>query len=107
VGERNKTIHTGKFDLLWSPCMRHFATFEATSIQKDYDLVVVGLGIWDSLDLAHTIEYCRKTVPRINETDGTNFNLTLSNEERYGLPLDALSSAISPDLQVIFCTPGK
>jgi hypothetical protein len=107
VGEGNKTIRTGKFDFLWSPCMRHFATFEATSIQKDYDLVVVALGIWDSLDVKHTIEECRMTVTRLNETDGTNFNVTLSNEEKYDIPLDALSSASSPDLQVVFRTPGK
>ena len=101
--ERNKT---GKFDYLDRRCMGDLVDLfnaNSTSIQNDYDLVVINLGVWEGVRSRD----CIKNVLRRNETDGTNITVALSNEEKYDLVLDTLSSASSLNLQVVFRTPGK
>ncbi len=104
--ENSMGNNTGKFDYIRHVCMKdiiHFFENNTESIQKDYDLVVLSLGIWDAKDQEH----CRLEVPLKNEADGTVTDVIMSDKEKYDLTLDLLSSASSKNLQVVFRTPGK
>ena len=102
----NKEI-TGKFDYIRSVCYKNLLDlFSAggrvggahNKLFSDYDLVVVTSGIWEvrrSYD-------CKMMV---NTTQNTT--IRMSGADKYDLVLDSMSNLSSPDLQVVFRTPGE
>ncbi len=93
--ESSETKDIGKFDYIRRDCLREIYNLFAansTHMMKDYDLIVISAGIWEGIRQSQ----CRM-----------RFSKTLSNEEKYDVVLDTLSSISSMNLQIVFRTPGK
>ena len=102
----NKGI-TGKFDFIRRDCYKNVLDlFSAggrvggahNELFSDYDLVVVTSGIWEGIR-----SYDCKMM--VNTTQNTT--IRMSGLDKYDLVLDSMANLSSPDLQVVFRTPGE
>ena len=102
----NKGI-TGKFDWIRRNCYKNVLNlFSAggrvggahNELFSDYDLVVVTSGIWEGIR-----SYDCKMM--VNTTQNTT--IRMSGLDKYDLVLDSMANLSSPDLQVVFRTPGE
>lgn len=69
---------------------------------NDYDLVIVGTGIWESIRPSD----CKMNLHHFNKEQNLTLTFTTSLEMKIDILLDLLAVKSSSNLQIILQTPG-
>lgn len=94
----------GRFDFIQKNCLASVHDFfaEHGAFMNDYDLIIVGSGIWESLRPRD----CKLNIQHFNKELNVTSTFTLSQEMKIDVLLDILAVTSSPKLQIVLRIPG-